>query len=800
LFFSENMPLLIISYVSLFFPRCLNNGLFKWTIFPRKEELIKFLLVVFIFNISNFPRLLGKPTSSEKIVRRILKEYTLIADFQTHPPTRPISQKLFWRYPFSVPETSFQLYIDQKNLAEKIPIIPGVGRVIEHLNLGRSFFIKKDYLSARKIWLAARARYGKDYSLHRRTDYLIALSFLYHGWELSRTKNLPLDKEQIMFSLDNATTFFNWSLVLKSDIPDPWVDQMAPEGFYNMSAIYFRYKRYGGSFDAAERGLNFLRKTGRKDHKVSFLRILGEAYLKNHDYLLAMQMFDQALRVNRDVSTAAKIFARVADIYFNLNNYELAEDIYRYMDKFGEYLNRFSPIQLIFKGEALFWLGKFDQAQKSLKFALDYSRRQTNYGNVSLNDLAYARLRFADSYLAKNDLKQARLNYFRVEHLYPKTRVANIAAIRRVCLEFPRYKGKNKQHARNFLEQQKRNIHLESEALELAWRCLTISYTNIDDKKMMLKKIREFAQHYPKSKTLIQFYKLLRNYKINLLRQYIAENSQSKAIAYFETYQEQLFPNHIIPEDLSLNLFRLYIDAQLPERADVFYPASKDQLSTHLDQIRLATFFRESHLLEKTSLYLEEEQKLIDHLLHFSWNLQPNQKIYAYMNRLNIDQNDQYGLWILRFYIYLDQQKHLCHPISGMLLKLPWKKRDKTYQKSVLAYWEKHSEKTLTQLVINNKTCLKIFLEAERTAYSYDFEKIFTIYEKRKNLFNNPTFIKYLWLLAEDLWEHKKLIYARKIWQTIIDHATKKNHLEKQFASSRLEHYRTEYNDLWQSQ
>ena len=68
-----------------------------------------------------------------------------------------------------------------------------------------------------------------------------------------------------------------------------------------------------GAFGAAETGLNFLRKTGRKEYRPVFHRMAAEAHIKNRSYLDAARELDTAIRQDPEPTEAAAAFARVGD-------------------------------------------------------------------------------------------------------------------------------------------------------------------------------------------------------------------------------------------------------------------------------------------------------------------------------------------------------------------------------------------------------------------------------------------------------------------------------------------------------
>ena len=147
-----------------------------------------------------------------------------------------------------------------------------------------------------------------------------------------------------------------------------WITTL--RGFTANLSIYFRYERWAPAYGALQDALNFLRETGRKERRASFRRMQSELFIKNRDYLNAAQELDLALRQDPNPDTAGLIFARLGDIYFDLNNFELAEDMYALAIRIDKERKNIRPWQYILRGESLFWLGKFTLAQKMMNYGL----------------------------------------------------------------------------------------------------------------------------------------------------------------------------------------------------------------------------------------------------------------------------------------------------------------------------------------------------------------------------------------------------------------------------------------------
>ena len=256
---------------------------------------------------------------------------------------------------------------------------------------------------------------------------------------------------------------------------------------------------------------DFLRKTGRKDYRGEFHRIMAEAHIKSRDYLEAVQEFDTAIRQDRDPRQAAAAFARVGDIYFDLNNYDLAEDAYALGEKLDEDRGEINPQQLALRGESLFWLGRFSERSG---YCISRSAAPYRKSVVPMppDYEAWAALRVADAYLArwaavkdrqseaaKTLRDQAALEYYKVGHEYRSAVAGRVAKVRQACLELPYYGGHNVAHARDLLEEAKADAKFPAPAREIAWACQVASYTEREQTPEMLQRVKAFAENYPES-------------------------------------------------------------------------------------------------------------------------------------------------------------------------------------------------------------------------------------------------------------------------------------------------------------
>ena len=552
--------------------------------------------------IISFILLLATPVASSKPKKKkpnydkFIKNYVFVNDFTVKPERRSISDELFWRYKLKLPKPSFGIEYTIKDIKKELPQTIGDGRPYMHINYGRTEYLKGDYKKAKKIWLSNRARYGKTYDHHRRNDYFLGLVFLALANQY-RKQGQKINDVEYKGAMSNATTFLAWAFLNKTELKDPEIDKVMPKQLYNLAAIYFRYRNYGAAYGAAAKGLEFLRKTGRSEYRPKFRRILAEAFIKNRDYLQAMQQFDQALRQDPNPIEAAAIFARVADIYYALNNFELAEELYDIAIRIDEEAERITPAQFVLRGESLFWLGKYSDAQKMFHYGLEIAMKKDVHKEMSPRMAAVARLRIADSYMALKKYRKAEVEYFKVLHNHRGSREATFAKIRHACLGLPYFKGNNIKHARNLLESLK-NAAIPYEATELAWACQVGSYAKHERTKAMVERVKEFAKKFPKSRFLKSLIEPVLDVKISQLEEYFSQGKIYEALSYFEKTRHILFKT--VEPKMQRRIFNSYLDTNQTKKAIEFWKAHNQSKDTDLKLIRRAAASAEMyHLTEK---------------------------------------------------------------------------------------------------------------------------------------------------------------------------------------------------------
>jgi len=727
----------------------------------------------------------------------ILRYYFFVADFSTKEPERAVSGELFWRYPYQIPRVRFPVKVDLDDPSIELPQTQGEGMPMFHLNGGRAAFLDGDIDRAKSMWLAGRSRFGTNFDYHRRNDYFIGLSFL----KLARAdaKNDPLgelgDRPKAIFS--NATTFLSSAFILKDSIADPLLDQVATKQLYNLAAIYYNYERYAAAYGAADHGLNILRRTGRLDFRPELNRILAESFIQNRSYLEAVQLFDDALRQEPTRSEAAAIFNRVGDIYFDLNNYELAESNYALASRIHHELEEVVPAQFIMRGEALFWLGRFSEAQQMIDFGLRMNTSSRTIIPLSDEYVAYAHLRLADAYFARGETEVAKLAYFKVQQDFRRFEAGRIAKIRQSCLELPQFDGKNVMHARGLLEDAKRQ-DIPAAAREIAWACHVASFSERERTKSMVDRVREFYKQYPDSRFLAQLIEPVREVQAGLIKEYFAAGDQAGATRFFEAKRNLLYKD--IDDSLQQQLFTAYVDTNQVEKALEFWPAFRKLSPSPLHLVREAVFIAELYDLKKTPTWQSHNKNQVEKLEGETWETTSSPQLDHYVMRIQTTSTaDQHLYWI---YKLIDQQTTnneaaQCNRLFPTLIRLhdldatPVARRNELTKAAT-----RHIDRLTGTQTRRDEACILTMLEFEVRILRDQPDLLSQRYQQRLGWPLTARTADLFWAVSEILRQQGDSATARRMWQTIVDKAPPRTSAI-QFARSRLDTRRTEFERLW---
>ncbi|MCB9228208.1 MAG: hypothetical protein H6618_01215 [Deltaproteobacteria bacterium] len=744
----------------------------------------------------------------------IIRYYQFVGDFAQHEPARDISKEFFWRYPFPLPKAEFPIKHSMGESDRELPLTPGSERPAQHMNYGRVLFRRKNFEEARKVWLAARAKYGTSWDFHRRNDYFIALAYLRISEQIFHQLDEQTNRSEVRLSYSNAATFLSWAFVKKQTLNDPALEAITPEALYNLAAIYFRFDRYNGAHSTAELGLNYLRKTGRRDFRPELRRIILETWIRDHNYLRAVQEIDTMIRQDPNPEQASHGFARAGDIYFDLNNYELAEEAYRMSQAIQHQTNKILPLTFLLRGESLFWAGKFSEAQKAIRFALDSLSFRHSVGTIPEEFRAWGLLRFADAWLARfrqavdqqdesNALharNKTKIAYFNVIHDFPGTEAAEIAAVRQACLMLPEYQGNNVRHARDYLNDIFTK-HYSSELLELAGSCEVLSWGRREKNDTFVKKLKSFYERFPQSRFLSQFIQPLRELRSGHLKEYLDAGEDHKAILYFEMNRNKLFQK--LTEKVKSQLFLAYLKSNQSEKAAEFYDAyRKETPDSSQKKIDLALFLSEIIDISGKNIWKNRQDQLIMTLIQEPPKIQKSDEMTTHIQRIiQSSSAPLHQKWLYQAFSTQEEAstQYLCESIYPVFSGY---RKTITEPQDLRKLWQQLSSLTRTlfpDLFSQSLPCSQAFLDLERSiGMEQDFlPEYANSWLTRMEWPHKKITAPLIWLAAKSLKDDQAAPDTRDKLLLYLKNLPKKDYPESAFAAALLDQQRTETGRLW---
>ena len=739
--------------------------------------------------------------------KEILDRYVFIADFNQKPSERPVSQEFFWKYPFKMPPINFEIDGDRYDLNSLVFQVKGAGRRTALFNDGRAAFLERDYQKAHAIWLAAREEFKDDVKVNRLFEFFLGINALAAYKKKIADVKTPADPAELDGILKRVAYFFASTFILRRDVPDARIDPYAAWALYNIAAIYNKFDRMPSAYGASQEGLASLLKEGNKLHRSEFRQIAAEAQMRNHDLMSAVQELDTALRQDPDPKQAKRIFNRAGDIYFTLNNYELAEDMYAMANSIERDLKGYDASQAILRGETAFWLGRFDDAEKTFKFAVDSAMRVS--GNEWLQDsqtIPWALLRVADSLLARAAtatgkkktelLEKARLAYFSVQTNYPKSESARIAEVRGACMEMPGYEGKNVKHARLLLEDVKQKNDVPENLMELVWACYAGSYSEREKTDEMVTKIQEFSDKYPRSKFLQAMIPPVRDVQASKIDEYFKKKQWENATDFFQQKRATLFPK--ISDELAANLWTAFVSTSRSQEALEFWNKNQKPLSSDTDALRRAAFLYEASPSKNKSPIASARKALEKELSARQWGSKPSKEDVDYLARVLASRDVVTAYpWILKVQdIWTKSDKDApCTVLFPLLSRIDSDKRASSQLRAdVKRRTREFGDTNLAGMKDKDPSCFQSWIDLEAKVLSPS--DLGPIYQKRQDWPLDGAWLERSWTYAEELNARGKRAEASKIWKEIAEKAPKDS-FEARMAKTRLDPTRTEYESLW---
>lgn len=744
---------------------------------------------------------------SKKSFKQILDSYVFIADFATKPDERLISKEVFWKYPFKLAPVTFDLDFKDVDLNSMVFQVKGSGARAEALNIGRVAFLSGNFTKAHQAWLTGREDFKDDPRSARTFDFFLAVNAMAAYRARAQLVQDDSKDSEIQALSKRLAYFFASTYLQKNDSPDERIDRHASWGLYNLAVVYYRFGRMRSAYGAAQEGLSILLKQGSATHRSELRQILAEAYIKNRDLLSAIQEIDTAIRQDPNEIQATRMFSRAADIYYDLNNYELAEDFYALSSAIDRERLTYNPEQAVLRAESIFWLGRFDESEKLMRGAVEYSLKSGASASMQAShNLPWAALRIADAMLARSalatgeqrskQLDKSRLAYFKVESDFPKTEAAEIASIRGACLELPTYQGNNVKHARQLLEDVKRKNEATPALMELVWACEAASYSEREKNDEMVSKVRKFAERYPRSRYLDAMLPSVRTVQAAKINDYFSKQDWASATDFFEQKRSALFQS--IPNDIAANLWTAYVATGRSGNALQFWSAKPRDIKSDVEALRQAAFLFEATSTKASSSLIKEREKLNQALSKRVWSKKPNAEQVGYVKRVLATSGVASAYpWLMNIQDawYKLDERSTCETLFPLMSRVFEDKQSGHLARRLAQSRVKGLAEALIESIRkSDASCFQSWLDLE--AKVLDVTDLQKKYDARLAWPLEGPWLETVWTLSEQLNNKGKTKDATAIWQKIAEKAPKDS-FESRMARTRLDPTKTEFESLW---
>jgi len=740
----------------------------------------------------------------------ILKTYSFIDDFSVKSPEREAYPEVFWKYPMRFQKVTFPFEYEFGDPGEYLPVVKGTSRLVEHINKGRVAYLNGDYEKARKIWLTARSQFRDTNPHAKRINYMIGLAYLKLAEKYSLMRGKSIDDDlslQVEGYFGNSSAFLNHAFKDQRDIVDPEIDFLAARAMYNVAASNFRFGRFPGAYSAGMAALDYLRESGGKIFRHELHRIVAECLILNGSYDDAVRELDLSIRQDPDQENASKSLGRIGDVYYGLNNFESADHAYALAIALDKGSKKISANQALVRGDALFWIGQLEEAQKMLLYGLDGAK--SSKSGMDPETVGWARVRFADTWLAKSSiaaeskkkeyLDKAKMEYFKIIGEYPGAEQSKVAQLRFNCIEISDYQGKSLEHSREFLNSLKQEFSLPPQGVELAWACLTSSFTERERTQEMLDRVSSFANRFPRSKFLSKMAKPVAEIKSKYLGELLESEDPARALVFYEANKNKLFKDKL-PEQWQRGLFELYYDKIDLDKARPFWPSVlKTKPANPQDLIRRISWLEEITSGKKSSKDRKILEKYLNEAKKTKWDDQSRGVVNIYLTRIrSVDQDFSSADWIVHW--LMDQKMELpklCNQMIPLMSSAVLPAGNSVNQKNWLEMISKILDESKLELEKSDPSCLVSLFDLENTLLSRaknqnEFAKRWL---KRTDLTVNQRTAPFFWQASESLDQIGLTKEATSLWNYL---AKSPADLEEvKWAKERLDPRKTQYEELW---
>ena len=561
------------------------------------------LLFIFILTLICSPNLWGKKYKNKKDV---LDNYIFIGDFSEQEP-RPNKKYAHYFKPPPVYSPLFLKFTPYPRISHS----KGEGRDNQMLNRAILLNNQGEFERAIETLLKYTEERGQG-PITWKYQFLIGVANF--NWGLGDNYHLPYYQfieqhpdghHKVMVGLSYAY----------SSLVDHYEHQLAIIAFYNLIIGLYSEGHYELCYNSVDR---LLREFEHTEYHYYFSIIKADLLARNKDFRQAVQVLDHAIRFFGDQGNVAQAFFRVAEIYFYLHSYMLANDVVDMALVIDPNFIYDKPELLWNVAEFKFWQGHYVEARKY------YLALQKDYINHFYG--RYALIRLGDLEFELKNEKQARYWYNQSVFLHNEHTTGKISKLMLTYIRFlrkPSLKKLSPVDVKLLKDHRAELQAIEDDPdrhpffRELAAYYILLSQIKegpIDSN--LTKKMKRFIHVYPES----QFNTSFRPYFLRVLHEKFEQlydlGDYKLALSYYEMNYDNLYktlkdPNMALKVADTYRTFQMYKQANKNLKNALKWKAPAHKLKPYL--LRIAEITINNGQFKASENYLKQvlaERKL----------------------------------------------------------------------------------------------------------------------------------------------------------------------------------------------
>ena len=369
------------------------------------------------------------------------------------------------------------------------------------------------------------------------------MSYFHYGFEKAKStflRHIMNDDENIEYILVGLSYLF-------SSIKENPNHQTAPIVYYNLTLGLYLDNHYTMSYNLCNQVLKTL-SDSKYHFYISFLK--SELLFFNKDFRQSVEEFDRTIRLYGREKLTAQAFYRVAEIYYILNNYILADDVFKMAMLIDKNFIWDKPTLIWNIAESKFWIGENKKAEKYYHY-LQKHHMNTRVGKFAL-------MRMGDIAFELGQIKKAKYWYHYSSLMHGDQLSGKASKLMLTYINFLR-----KDNLRNLNSVDKKALSLYQKELEeiavnpelspffqeLAAYYYLITMLKTEELNLThVNKMEDFIDKYPMSQFNTYFRPYFTDYYRKYIYTYYEQKAYSKMIYYYEQNFQSIYKNYNDPE------------------------------------------------------------------------------------------------------------------------------------------------------------------------------------------------------------------------------------------------------------